>query len=361
MLGVAQHYIDNAVFAPLETGTLGAGYHGAVRPGVQPARRRCRPAALTDLDVGKLTASPTTATPVDALGARRHAGEMMYLATDFDAHVKATTDTGPLKCTRHVELTFAPGAGKHWLVTRVPRATVDAHDAGAATTTTTTDDDRRDNAVKPTFGASSSALGARRHRARARDAAGIFAAWLAGVHIPIASGATYLRVEKIAPLAAADRVGGAPTAPFFILLVGNDSRPGVGGARGDALHVLGVNPAKHQATMLDIPRDTCWDGDKINAGNTHGPRAQAERRRRAASACTISYVVDVDFAGFTGLVDGVGGVDVNVPTRDARLVLGRVLQPGQAAHERHCRRCRSRATATTSRRATSSARTTRAC
>ena len=109
---------------------------------------------------------------------------------------------------------------------------------------------------------------------------GIFAAWLAGVHVPLASGATYLRVEKLAPLSAADRVGGGPTSPFFILLVGNDSRPGVGGARGDALHVLGVNPAKHQATMLDIPRDTCWNGDKINAGNTQGPRAQAERRRR---------------------------------------------------------------------------------
>src|SRR5438477_8515216 len=101
--------------------------------------------------------------------------------------------------------------------------------------------------------------------------AGVFAAWLAGMHVPIASGATYLRVEKIAPLASADRTSGELTSPFFILLVGNDSRPGVGGARGDALHVLGVNPAKHQATLLDIPRDTGWNGDKLHAGNPHGP------------------------------------------------------------------------------------------
>jgi LCP family protein required for cell wall assembly len=94
-------------------------------------------------------------------------------------------------------------------------------------------------------------------------------------------------------------------------LVGNDSRPGVGGSRGDALHVLGVNPARNAATMLDIPRDTCSNGGKINTGNTRGPRAQAEAVGRLIGV-PIAYVVDVDFGGFQALVDGVGGVDVNV-------------------------------------------------
>jgi anionic cell wall polymer biosynthesis LytR-Cps2A-Psr (LCP) family protein len=84
---------------------------------------------------------------------------------------------------------------------------------------------------------------------------GLFAAWLAGIRVPIASGATYLRVQKVSPLAGANRIADAPGAPFFILLVGNDSRPGVGGARGDALHVMGVNPKLKQASMLDIPRE----------------------------------------------------------------------------------------------------------
>jgi LCP family protein required for cell wall assembly len=157
---------------------------------------------------------------------------------------------------------------------------------------------------------------------------GIFAAWMAGVHVPIASGATYLRVEKLAPLSAADRVNGAPTSKFFILLVGNDSRPGVGGARGDALHVLGVNPAKHQASMIDIPRDTCWNGDKINAGNTHGPRAQANDVG-GLLGIQISYVVDVDFAAFISLVDGIGGVDVNVPTQMHDTFSGAYFSPGK--------------------------------
>jgi len=156
---------------------------------------------------------------------------------------------------------------------------------------------------------------------------GLFAMWLAGVHVPVASGATYLRVEKIAPLAGANRASGVPNAPFFILLVGNDERPGVGGARGDALHVFGVNPATKQASMLNIPRDTCWSGDKINAGNTHGPRAQANDVGGLVGV-PIAYVVDVNFAGFTGLVDGVGGVDVNVPMKMNDVYTGAVFNPG---------------------------------
>jgi LCP family protein required for cell wall assembly len=156
---------------------------------------------------------------------------------------------------------------------------------------------------------------------------GIGAAWLAGIHVPLASGATYLRVAKIDSNSAANRAGAVPNGTFFILLVGNDSRPGVGGARGDALHVLGVNPVLHKASMLDIPRDTCWSGDKINTGNTRGPRAQADDVGGLLGV-PISYVVDVDFAGFTGLVDGVGGVSVNVPTRMHDTYSGAYFAPG---------------------------------
>jgi len=142
----------------------------------------------------------------------------------------------------------------------------------------------------------------------------LFAAWLDGVHIPIASGTPYLTVTKLSADMSADRIAGGAPGTLFLLLVGNDSRPGVGGARGDALHVLGVNPQLHRATLIDIPRDTCWAGDKINVGNTQGPRQQANDVGGLLGV-PIAYVVDVDFAGFTGLVDGVGGVDVNVPTQ----------------------------------------------
>jgi LCP family protein required for cell wall assembly len=156
---------------------------------------------------------------------------------------------------------------------------------------------------------------------------GLFAAWMAGIHVPVASGATYLRVAKVQPLATANRASGTPTGVFFVLLVGNDSRPGVGGARGDALHLLAVNPGQKKASMLDIPRDTCWNGDKINAGNTRGPRQQANDVGGLVGV-NVNYVVDVDFAGFQTLVDGVGGVNVNVPMEMHDTNSGAFFHPG---------------------------------
>ena len=155
---------------------------------------------------------------------------------------------------------------------------------------------------------------------------GVGAAWLSGMKVPLASGATYMRVHKFAPSGAVSQ-SGAPPGMFFILLVGNDSRPGVGGARGDALHLVGVNPQANQATMLNIPRDTCWNGDKINAANTRGARASAEAVGSLIGV-PISYVLEVDFAGFTSLVDGIGGVDANVPTPMDDHFSGAVFSPG---------------------------------
>jgi len=142
--------------------------------------------------------------------------------------------------------------------------------------------------------------------------AALGAAWLAGYKVPLATGATYMRVVKLGNANVADAANG-PNSPFFILLIGNDSRPGVGGSRGDALHLVGVNPKLHKATMLDIPRDTCWNGDKINAANaTGGAPAQADAVGGLVGV-HVSYAVDVDFDGFTRLVDAVGGFTLNVP------------------------------------------------
>ena len=138
---------------------------------------------------------------------------------------------------------------------------------------------------------------------------GLFAAWLNGVHIPVASGTTYVR---IAHLETARSAGEQQSGLVFIALVGTDLRPGVGGARGDALHLVGVNLAQHKATMIDVPRDVCYGGEKINAQNSiHGLRGMADAMGSIAGV-HVQYAVEVDFEGFTSLVDGVGGVDVDV-------------------------------------------------
>ncbi|MGQ0824852.1 MAG: LCP family protein [Actinomycetota bacterium] len=135
------------------------------------------------------------------------------------------------------------------------------------------------------------------------------AAWLAGIRVPLASGTTYMQIEKIASADAA----GSPDGVFFIALIGNDYRPEVGGARGDALHLAAVNPTTNVATVLNVPRDTCWRGGKINRAHaTDGPRGQANALGELIGV-PVSYVVSVDFAGFQGIVDGMGGVQMDVP------------------------------------------------
>jgi LCP family protein required for cell wall assembly len=153
------------------------------------------------------------------------------------------------------------------------------------------------------------------------------AAWLSGYKVPLASGATYLRVQKLTGAGDAER-SGVRNKPFFVLLVGNDSRPGVGGSRGDALHLVGINPKLHKGTILDIPRDTCWNGDKINSANANGGGPASAAAVGGLIGVPVSYVVDVDFAGFQGLIDGVGGLNINVPMEMHDSYSGAYFKPG---------------------------------
>jgi len=157
--------------------------------------------------------------------------------------------------------------------------------------------------------------------------AGLSAAWLAGYKIPFASGATYLRVQKLQTDGDADR-SKVPNAPFYVLLIVNDERPGLEGARGDALHLIGVNPQRRKATMLNIPRDTCWNGDKINAANAQGGAPASAAAVGGLVGVSVGYAVEVNFEKFRALVDGVGGVMINVETPMQDSNSGAFFQPG---------------------------------
>jgi len=136
VLGAAQSYIDNAIFAPLKTGTLGAGYSAMFDAGVKTTATGADEPALTDLQIGKVTKLSTTATPVLLSTLEGKLGEAMYFGTDFDLNIKANTDAGPLKIHRHIELTFAR-TGKAWLVTAYRVNALRKSTAGTTTTTAT--------------------------------------------------------------------------------------------------------------------------------------------------------------------------------------------------------------------------------
>lgn len=132
---------------------------------------------------------------------------------------------------------------------------------------------------------------------------------------PFARGQTAFVVHKVNE---AHLTSATPSMPFFVLVVGSDARPGQSGGRGDALHLIGVNPALARATILNIPRDTYvgvpgQGRTKINDAMAAGGPPLQGRVVGDLVGVTVSFVVSTDFAGFTGMVDELGGVDVDVP------------------------------------------------
>ena len=164
---------------------------------------------------------------------------------------------------------------------------------------------------------------------------GLFALWLSGAQLPFASGAMWFKITKTA---SADYTP-SPTAPVFILAIGNDGRTGQTSTRGDAIHLIGVNPTTHQATILDFPRDTGMQIpghglDKVNASHVDGgPRLEAQTIANTVHV-QIPYVIDTNFDGFIGMVDDMGGLDVNVPERMKDSFSGADLPAGAAAPQR---------------------------
>jgi len=127
-------------------------------------------------------------------------------------------------------------------------------------------------------------------------------------------------------------VDGEAGQPYYVLLIGNDSREGVEGSdaewadkatdgsdgQSDVMILARVDEANDLVTMLSIPRDTPWqrdDGSWVKLKEyyrTDGP----SKLIKAVSQLTgvpISHYAEIHMSGFMNLVDNVGGIDIEVP------------------------------------------------
>ena len=117
-----------------------------------------------------------------------------------------------------------------------------------------------------------------------------------------------------------------PAEPLFLLLIGSDSRDGVDtgvygdfpGERSDVVMMARLDPASGTAQLLSIPRDTVVpiDGhgeDKLNAAFSYGGAELMVRTVTEAFDLPVHHFVEVDFAGFSSLVDQLGGVEMEFP------------------------------------------------
>jgi LCP family protein required for cell wall assembly len=121
-------------------------------------------------------------------------------------------------------------------------------------------------------------------------------------------------------------------APLNILLVGVDRRNGlsmkeirqlhVGRVEGtintDTMMLVHVSPARHQVTVVSLPRDSWVDipghgMNKINAAyGLGGPQLMVKTVEQATGLVVNDYV-EVNFLAFVKVVDALGGVNVCLP------------------------------------------------
>ncbi len=110
------------------------------------------------------------------------------------------------------------------------------------------------------------------------------------------------------------------TSPIFILFIGSDARPNekLDATRADSIHLVSINPAKHRASILGIPRDSWveipgYGSNKINASLTEGGPELTVQTVEALTGIKIDYWALTGFSGFEKMIDQIGGVTVDVP------------------------------------------------
>jgi LCP family protein required for cell wall assembly len=115
-------------------------------------------------------------------------------------------------------------------------------------------------------------------------------------------------------------------APITMLLLGIDKRPGeTFPSRTDAIVVARIEPERPRLALLSLERDLIvpipgYGYQRLNAANVLGEMGQGEGGGIALTRRTLSnlldtpidYVVQVNFQGFIGAIDAIGGITIDV-------------------------------------------------
>jgi LCP family protein required for cell wall assembly len=156
------------------------------------------------------------------------------------------------------------------------------------------------------------------------------------VAVGVGYGYVQYRFNQVAKVSVKHLKTAASGQPFNVLIIGSDSRLGLpssdsshfgspvtqSGQRSDVVKVVHVDPSTGDVRVLSIPRDTMvtvagntketGTYNRINATYANGPD-QLVQTIEANFGIPINHVVQVDFEGFRGAVDAIGGINLDFP------------------------------------------------
>lgn len=112
------------------------------------------------------------------------------------------------------------------------------------------------------------------------------------------------------------------TQPFYVLLIGSDSRKGTALYTGstkdhaqvdqhsDIMTLVRVDPTKHQLTLVTVPRDTVLNGTtrKINDSLISGNPEETVGDVEKLTGVHIDYYMMTTFASYETIVDSWAGL-----------------------------------------------------
>ncbi|MDO4532392.1 MAG: LCP family protein [Coriobacteriia bacterium] len=115
--------------------------------------------------------------------------------------------------------------------------------------------------------------------------------------------------------------------PYYILLLGSDWREMSGTSnlwenqsdnqRADVIILARMDAANKQVTLVSVPRDTRWNYNgkvyKINEAYNIGGATLQTQAISELTGVPIAHTIETHFSGIQGLVDALGGIEVDVP------------------------------------------------
>lgn len=133
--------------------------------------------------------------------------------------------------------------------------------------------------------------------------------------------------ETEEPLNVSDQVVSTETEPFWVLVVGNDSRTGTveitkadyadGTGRSDVMMLVRVDPKTYAISIISVPRDTAteFNGSTVKLNEVYHSAGIEESVKAVAdlTGVTAKYYMDMDFVQFESFIEGLGGITANVP------------------------------------------------